>query len=301
MISVVIPTHNRADLLPRAIESACAQTYTDIEVIVVSDGSTDDTKQVVESIAANDSRVRFIEYHPARGGNVARNTGVEAAGGEFVAFLDDDDAWYPEKLEKQLAIMQSDARIGLVYTGVKTIFVNEGLAYSSNPKCCGDLHERILLNNCVGSTSTVMVRRALFEKTGLFDEQLKALQDYDLWIRFCQHAHVGVVSEEMIDYYNYTGKKQVSAVTQKYVDAFAHINSKYAYLFAGLSDELKTKKLFNEYIDLSHKCMRNANKKQARSYALAAMKTSLRPKALVYFGLSFFDYKTILKLRRSFR
>ena len=101
-ISVVVPTYNRRDLLQRALESAQKQTYADIEIIVVSDGSTDGTKETVEGAAADDARIRFIELSPSRGGNAARNAGIEAATGDYVAFLDDDDKWLPEKLEKQM-------------------------------------------------------------------------------------------------------------------------------------------------------------------------------------------------------
>ena len=114
LVSVVIPTHNRADLLPRAIDSVLNQTYSNFEIIVVSDGSTDNTEEVVKSYSDKDSRIRFIGYSPARGGNIARNTGIEAAKGEYVAFLDDDDEWMPEKLKKQIKVMESNPDIGLV-------------------------------------------------------------------------------------------------------------------------------------------------------------------------------------------
>lgn len=134
LVSVVIPTHNRADLLPRAINSVLKQTYTNIEVIIVSDGSTDNTRDVVDSFIKNDDRVKFIEYTPSKGGNVARNKGIEASTGEYIAFLDDDDEWLLEKLKKQVEIIESDKEIGLVYTGSRIIYVNEKVEYNSGLK-----------------------------------------------------------------------------------------------------------------------------------------------------------------------
>ena len=297
MISVVIPTHNRCDLLPRAIKSVQEQTYSDLEIIVVSDGSTDETKSVVEALAADDKRIRFIEYHPARGGNIARNTGIEAAQGEYVAFLDDDDEWFPTKLEKQLNVMESDDSIGLVYTGVRIIYVNEKVSYNSRSCVSGDLSRTILLDNYVGTTSTVMLKKALIPQTGMFDEELRALQDFDLWIRVCQHCKVGVVPEPMINYYNYTGTKQVSALTQKYIDSFSYINNKYRDLLAGLSAEEAMKKKANECSLLINKAMRNGDGKLAREYAKALKQNGNGKKAFVFYCLSFLKYKTVLKIR----
>ena len=297
MVSVVIPTHNRADLLPRAIKSVQEQTYRDLEIIVVSDGSTDETKTVVEAMASKDNRIRFIEYHPARGGNIARNTGIEAANGEYVAFLDDDDEWFSQKVEKQVAVMESDNEIGLVYTGVQIIYVNEKVTYASKSREDGDMKKSILLDNYIGTTSTVMLKKSLISETGMFDEALRALQDYDLWIRVCQHCKVGVVPEEMINYYNYTNSKQISALTQKYIDSFSYINQKYSDLFAALSEEEAKQKKNNEYTLLINKAMRNGDGKLARTYAKALKKNGGKKKAFLFYWLSFFKYKTILKIR----
>ena len=186
MISVVIPTHNRVDLLPRAIRSVQNQTYKDIEIIVVSDGSTDGTDNLMEELSKKDPRIKYISYHPGHNGNYARNQGIMAAHGEYVAFLDDDDEWLPSKLEEQLKIMESDPEIGLVYTGTHSVYVDDGIEYDSYPIYQGDMSKQILYSNYIGSTTTVMLRRQIFEKSGLFDEELPAIQDYDLWIRVCQ-------------------------------------------------------------------------------------------------------------------
>jgi glycosyltransferase involved in cell wall biosynthesis len=297
MISVVIPTHNREELIARAVRSVQNQTYKDLEILVVSDGSTDGTKAVVESLAKDDDRIRFIEYFPAKGGNTARNTGIKASQGEYVAFLDDDDEWLSDKLECQIKVMESSEKIGLVYTGVHIIYLNEKAEYSFRAKEHGDLKERILIDNCIGTTSTVMVRRSLFEKTGLFDEALKARQDYDLWIRFCQVCETGCVPDEKINYYNDTGKVQVSSSTQKYADAIEQINQKYRNEICGLSAEDKVRKKTGEYFFLCNTAMRNGEVKDARKYALAAAKAGGGIKAYLFMFVSFLPYRVVLLIR----
>lgn len=297
MVSVVIPTHNRADLLPRAIESVLNQTYSNLEVIVVSDGSIDNTEEVIKKYSIKDSRVRFIAYSPARGGNVARNTGIEASQGDYIAFLDDDDEWLPRKLEKQVEVLDRDDKIGLVYTGVHIIYVNENAEYNSLSKEQGNLKKRILIDNCVGTTSTVILRKSVLKKSGTFDDKLNALQDFDLWIRVAQYSNIGVVPEPMINYYNYLGKKQVSAVTQKYIDAFAYINEKYVLEMETLSEDEKYQKQVEENFLLANKAMRNGESKTARKYLKKILKHGFSKKAFVYYILSFASYKTVLKVR----
>lgn len=296
-VSVVIPTHNREDLLPRAINSVLAQTVKDFEVIVVSDGSTDDTEKVVKGIQNRDNRVRFEHYSLGKGGNYARNEGIRLSQGEFVAFLDDDDEWMPSKLEKQLVLMEENPKMVLCYTGVHVIYVNENIEYSFLPKQEGDLSRVILLDNCIGSTSTPMVRKSVFEKSGVFDNELGALQDFDLWIRITQYGEVGVVKEELINYYNYRGTKQVSAVTAKYENAFAYINNKYKDLFTQMTESEKTTKLVNEYILLGNKAMRNNERKKARGYYKKVLKSKFSLKNLVFYVLGFTNYEFILRLR----
>lgn len=297
LVSVVIPTHNRADLLPRAIDSVLNQTYSNFEIIVVSDGSTDNTEEVVKSYSVKDSRIRFIGYSPARGGNIARNTGIEAANGEYVAFLDDDDEWMTEKLEKQVELLNRDDEVGLVYTGVHIIYVNERVEYNSMSKERGDLKRRILIDNCVGTTSTVVIRKSILQKSGMFDVELRALQDFDLWIRIAQYSKIDVVPEPMINYYNYLGNKQVSAVTQKYIDAFEYINKKYQKYMETLSKEEMHQKQIEENFLLANKAMRNGEAKLARLYLKKILKSGFSKKAFVYYILSFASYKTVLKVR----
>lgn len=295
MVSVVIPTHNRVDLLPRAITSALNQTYNDIEVIVVSDGSTDNTDAFMQKYD-NDGRVRYINYSPAKGGNYARNTGIDAAKGEYVAFLDDDDEWLPTKIERQVALMEADNEVGLVYTGINCIYVNESICYSFKPTLRGNLSKKILFRNYIGSTSSVMLRQSLC-RSCRFDENLQALQDFDLWIKVMQGCKADVVSEPMVNYYNYRNQTQVSSSTAKYIQAIDYINKKYADLFKKLTAQEFRQKQVNDIMLLGNKAMRNNSPKEARKFFLKALSLHPSVSPLASWVLSFLGFKNMLSLR----
>ena len=299
MVSVVIPTHNRANLLPRAIDSALNQTYKNLEVIVVSDGSTDGTDELMQRYV-KDSRVKYINYKPGRGGNYARNTGLDVAQGEYVAFLDDDDEWHTSKIEKQVALMEADDKVGLVYTGINCIYVNEGISYSFIPTKRGDLSKEILFENCIGSTSSVMLRRSLC-RACRFDENLQALQDFDLWIKVLQGCKADVVSEPMVQYYNYRNQTQVSSSTAKYVQATDYINKKYMDLFAKLTPYEYKQKQVNDIMLLGNKAMRNNSPSEARQFFGQAFKINPSLSPVASWVLSFFGYKNMLRLKSKLK
>lgn len=299
-VSVVIPTHNRSDLLKRAVNSVLKQSHKDLEVIIVSDGSTDDTSEVISKFESLDQRVKSISYSPAQGANVARNKGIEISQSEYIAFLDDDDEWYLDKLEKQLNVFANDSHIGLVYTGVNVIYVNEKEEYLSIGKAHGDLSKAIIKRNVIGTTSTVIVKKSILEEVGGFDSQLPAAQDYDLWIRVCQKTDVGVVPDPEIFYYNYTDKKQISSNIEKYEMARKRINEKYAYLFSKLSDEEKNNIQINVAISRANLALRNRQKKVAFKYIFKSISYKATKKNIGMLFLALLPYKYILRARKLF-
>lgn len=297
MVSVIITTHNRVNLLSRAIESVFAQTYNNYELIVVSDGSIDGTDDFMSRFEDN-PQVSYITYYPGKGGNYARNSGIRVAKGEYVAFLDDDDEWLPNKLEKQVATIEKDNSIGLVYTGVNAIYVEDRVTYKTSPSSSGDLSKNILLKNLIGSTTTVLVRKQVLEKSGVFDEELFALQDYDLWIRVCQHAQVAVISEALVNYYNYRNTTQVSSSTEKYEKAFEHIEHKYNLIIDRLSLKEQKNRVSNKLFLLGNKAMRNNNPRQARMYFKKLLANGFNIKALIYYFMTFTSFSVVLRLRK---
>lgn len=299
-ISVIIPTHNRADLLPRAIKSIQNQTMPVDEIIVVSDGSTDNTDQVVNEMKAADDRIQLISYHPGRNGNYARNQGLRAAKGEFIAFLDDDDEWLPEKTEKQMKVFAEHPEYGIVYSGQTCVFKDIDFSYITKPSWEGDLSQRIFYHNDIGTPSQVIVKASVLKEAGEFDLDLGALQDYDLWIRCCQKTQVGFVKEPCIIYYNTSAVNQVSSNTEKYIKAERYIAAKYESIVNSYGVAVQKDIRAGVESRIAQRCLRNGQKKDARKYALNSLKIKPSKHAFGLYGASFFSYKTVLKVRSKF-
>jgi glycosyltransferase involved in cell wall biosynthesis len=201
MVSVILPTHNRADILSRAIKSALEQSYEDIELIIVDDFSTDETKSVIETF--KDARIRYVRLDRVSGGSAARNVGIDLSRGEFIAFLDDDDEWLPEKIEKQMEKFKQGAQdLGLIYTGaiIITPDIKEEIV---TPKIGGHIYKKQLKEDNIHSTSTWLVKKECFLNpyVGKFDETLPARQDYDLSLRLSKYYSVGYCSEPLVRIY----------------------------------------------------------------------------------------------------
>jgi glycosyltransferase involved in cell wall biosynthesis len=197
-ITVVIPARNRAATLLRAIRSVQAQGIDHLEIIVVDDASTDDTASVVRGLG--DPRIRLLQHSDRRGGSAARNTGIRAARGKFIALLDSDDEWLAGKLSAELeSIQAAPASVGLICTGYERV-APDGAVEPFVPSVSGDMHRRMLFegNLLRGATSSALIRRECFDVAGLFDESLPAAQDYDLWVRITKHFEVRLISEVLV-------------------------------------------------------------------------------------------------------
>jgi len=179
LVSVVIPTYNRCDRLTGAIESVLQQTYAPLELIVIDDGSTDGTADLLKGYGDG---IRVIRQEN-RGVSGARNTGIRAAKGGLIALLDSDDQWLPKKLEHQVAYFQASPRAMVCQT--EEIWIRGGKRVNPkyrHRKFSGMIFEKTL-PLCLVSPSAVMMRASLFQEVGLFDEDLPACEDYDLWLR----------------------------------------------------------------------------------------------------------------------
>jgi glycosyltransferase involved in cell wall biosynthesis len=192
-VSAVIPTHNRSSVLRRALESVGAQTRPPDEIVVVDDGSTDDS---AEWIRRDFPAVTLVRQENA-GVSAARNRGVAQAQCEWVAFLDSDDEWRPEKLERQMRALEANPEYHICHTNEIWIRngrrVNEGKRHAKS----GGWIFRNCLALCVISPSSVVVRRALLERLGGFDETLPVCEDYDLWLRICARHPVLFLEEAL--------------------------------------------------------------------------------------------------------
>lgn len=198
LVSVVIPAYNAIRFVNATIDSVFAQTFQNFEILVIDDGSTDNTKEVLETYGDK------IRYLPKENGGVssARNFGIENAKGKYIAFLDADDVWMPEKLEKQVAAMEEDEKIGLCY--VATQKVDEELNYLNSIKVsnCTDYTETLLLNlNIVsGSCSSAMVRQDIIQQTDGFDSKFSTYADWEFWLRLSLLTKFFPIDEELVKY-----------------------------------------------------------------------------------------------------
>jgi glycosyltransferase involved in cell wall biosynthesis len=199
-VSVIIPTYNRANLVGKAIKSVLSQTYQDFEIIVIDDGSTDNTEEVIRSF--KDKKVKYIKkYKKNKGISVARNIGIKMARGKYIALLDSDDEWLPEKLDKQSKVLQSESpEVGVVCSWSYNI--DEKGNYISKrclPKKGGYIYEDLLSTNPI-SVPTVLIRKECFNRVGLFDDLLNAQEDWDMWIRIAKYYRFALIKVPLVKY-----------------------------------------------------------------------------------------------------
>ncbi|GAA6621809.1 glycosyltransferase family 2 protein [Scytonema sp. NUACC26] len=246
-VTVVIPAYNAMAFLPETLDSVLNQTFTDFEVLIVNDGSTD--KIVEWASQVTDPRVKLITQENQRV-SVARNTGINNSQGEYIAFLDADDLWEPTKLEKQVRCLDENPEVGMVYTW--TLLVDKdnnsiGRVYASDVE--GKAWAEILEKDMISSGSSTMVRRSCFDTVGLFDRTLAYAPDLDMWVRIAFHYPIAVVKEPLLRYrqlpnsFSRNNQKMVQDLRQVIEKTFQLVpldllylrNRCYANIFLGLA------------------------------------------------------------------
>jgi glycosyltransferase involved in cell wall biosynthesis len=252
-VSVVIPTFNYAQYVTYAVQSVLNQSVSDFEIILVDDGSTDNTQAV---LAPFQPHIRYI-YQDNRGLAAARNTGIRAAAGEYIAFLDSDDWWLPTKLERQVALLDRRDELGLVYCDFCWQYDETGTVVRSPQRGwfrSGFVFADLLVQNFI-QTPTPIVRSQVFNAVGLFDESLPAREDWDMWLRIAARFEIAFVDEVLAIYrfhsrnmsrnYRLTYKcelqvfsKAVTSFPELTEQAGCHKNRRLAELELGLGKEL---------------------------------------------------------------
>lgn len=210
MVSIVIPTYNREKVIMRSVQSVLEQTYTDWELIIVDDGSTDATEDLVHSI--EDKRIRFVKNEENRGPAYSRNIGAKLAVGEHLAFQDSDTVWHPEKLSLQMKQMETDS-VDMVYH-----------LYRMNGKICpleeismeqmqGQIYDKLLYCPMIG-TPTMLVKKSVFWEAGGFCESLKCLEDYELSLRLAKITTIGLYNKVLLEAEDMAGSVSKNAYNE---------------------------------------------------------------------------------------
>lgn len=295
-VSVVIPTYNRAHLIPRAIQSVLDQTYKDLEIIIVDDGSKDNTEEIVKNF--KNKKIIYIQHKKNKGASAARNTGVKASRGEYIAFQDSDDEWFPDKLEKQIkAFNNSSPEVGVVYSGFYKVEGDKKIYVPNDDRFTykeGNIHGELLKGNFVG-TPAVLIKKECFEKVKYFDEYLPALEDWDLWIEMSKHYHFKYIDEPLLNSYstpNSVNLNQKNMLKAREIILRNHLN-----------DFDKNKKVLSEhYFYIGVELCSNDEFKDGRDYLIKALKVNyLNTDAALRLAILLLGQRIYIKFRYIYK
>lgn len=270
VVSVVVATHNRADLLPRALDAIFGQTYQEFEVIVVDDASTDNTQDIVASVI--DSRLRYIRHERNQGVGAAYNTGIQAAQGQFIAFHDSDDRARPEWLDRLISALRAKPRAGMAWGRIRAHREADGssaIMYRDPFHGHTESLMPTMLQWTPGATG-LMLRSEVFEKVGLMDTEVGGLADLEFTIRFAGNGQFGIayVPEILMDYHSHAGGNISSTVNERYLghmqrivsihettfEKYPCIHAQYLYSMARIMDQLDQPGATRFYRDAARLC-----------------------------------------------
>ncbi len=294
LVSVIIPTYNRAHLLPRTIESVLSQTLKDFELIIIDDGSTDNTREVVENFQKKDKRIRYIWQENSGAPARPKNTGIKNSKGKCVAFLDDDDEWLPEKLEVQINLFEQKkvTNIGMIACNSLDIYEDSNATIKYKIKKRKNYFHAILSSCFIHSCSSVLVKKEVLKDVGFFDENLKIADDWDMWIRILNKYNFSFIKKPLIKYHihnkNTSRKLLEVGTTDDHLIIFNKHNKHYT----------KNPKIYSDKLRYDGtRYMLSFQKKEAqKSFLKSIKKNPLNLKSYVYLFISFFGINLYRKL-----
>lgn len=287
LVSAIITTHNRKDLFIKALNSVMNQTYKNIEILVVDDGSEDGTKEYMESNNSSNVKYLYIPKEESRGGNYARNLGIKESKGDYIAFLDDDDEWNKEKIKKQVEYLYENPEIGMVACAREYEYnFKKKKKQKTKDIVEGDLSEKIF-TMMPYTTSSIMIRRNILFEVGLFDENLRCWQDYELVIRICQKTNIGVIRDYLLLYRVITSdKKRITNNFDIFKESIEIIENKHKDLIMKLPSDIKKKHYALIAKDGARRAERINEKGITREYLQIAFKNEPNLKNLIKFILN---------------
>ncbi|MUG99156.1 glycosyltransferase [Scytonema sp. UIC 10036] len=255
-ISVIIPAYNAKRTILETIQSVQQQTFSNFEIIVINDGSTDNTLELLQSV--KDKRLKVFSYENG-GLPVARNRGITHAMGEFLAFLDADDKWTPDKLELQLTALQERSEAGLAYSWTYYWYEEQNSVSPSTPVFFeGNVQANLLVNNFIANGSNPLIRKQAIESTGEFDPTLKSCEDWDYWLRLATHWNFVVVPKHQV-YYRISSISMSSKVNVMEEAALIVVEKAFQDVPVELQ-HLKNQSLAGVYQYCTHQCLQNSGK-----------------------------------------
>ena len=290
-VSVIIPTYNRARLISRAIQSVLSQSYQNLEIVIVDDGSVDNTEEVIKSF--KDTRIVYIRHDNNKGASAARNTGIKASKGKYIAFQDSDDEWFSDKLEQQMkAFEDSSNKVGVVYCGFyrveagKEIYIpGDNIAQKD-----GDIHKVLLKGNFIG-TPAVFIKKECFETVKYFDENMPALEDWELCIELSKYYLFKYIDKPLLR--SYSTPNSVNLNSRNLLRAREIILANH------LNDFSKDKKIISDhYFNIAIEFCSNGDFKSGRNYLINSVKANtLNLKAIIRLLVLLSGQRTYLTLR----
>jgi glycosyltransferase involved in cell wall biosynthesis len=283
LVSVVIPTFNRAKLIGRAVRSILSQNYPDLEVIIVDDASTDNTRDRIKTLQQADRRIQYFRLDSNRGAQAARNTGIQAAKGEYIAFLDSDNEWLPRKLQRQMILFSHRAdSLGAVYCGYWEVSASGDMLNEYMPRYRGLVYKQAL-GDWLTDTSTLVVRKDILERIHGFDENIRAYQEWDLCIRLARECEFDFVPECLTLYHQHA----LPSISKD------HLRDAYGYL--GVVDTYREeilrqcgrRPLSEHYLRIGRLFILADRFELARAYFLKSIRCyPLKFKAMMHLGVS---------------
>lgn len=284
LVSVVIPTYDRPEFLERAVESVLAQTYKNIEIVVVDDCPSNPVEDVI--IAFCDERISYVQHSENRGVCAARNTGIKEATGDYLCFLDDDDEWRAKKIELQMDVQSSDPTVGLVYTGTQYVGDSTDLLSVTKPNKKGNVSKELLLNDFV-PFSAILVEREVIERAGLLDTDLTNWEDWEWCVRLSKHTELGYVEQPLVLIHKGSHDKRSGDFEKKRDVGFDKFLAKVQPVAAEYGRPFERKFLAHAHYHLGYAGLSHGYHSDARTEFWTAVKLwPLDTRFFVYFSLA---------------
>lgn len=279
LISVVIPARNAGRFISRTLASACAQTHSQIEIIVVDDGSTDDTAAIVQQFAARDQRIRSIRTDH-KGVSAARNQAIAAARGRYIAPLDADDLWHPDKLARQVDVLRNArSDVGVVYCWSAGIDERDRIVLPvwNNSRASGDVLHDIVVSGILSNGSTPLIRREAIEMAGGYDENLRFCEDWKFYTALAGVCHFAVIPECLTGYrlHDESASMNLLPMEKSIEEVTNWIRRKWPHL----PDEIFSMRAYTVNTYLAFLAIRACDYRRAIRFLAAALKT--KPVAIV--------------------